>query len=63
MTMTMDRRAKTMIAQPPFSICLRRVTDGDVVVGGAVVVRARVAESFVPVPSIEVTAGAFGGAD
>jgi len=53
-----------MIAQPPFSICLRRVIDGGVVVDGVVVVvRPRATESFVPEPSIEVTAGAFGGAD
>lgn len=63
MTMTTESRAKTMIAQPPSSICLRRVIDGDVVVDGVVVVRPRAAESFVPEPSIEVTAGAFGGVD
>ena len=32
-------------------------------VDGVVVVRPRAAESFVPEPSIEVTAGAFGGVD
>ena len=52
-----------MIAQPPSSIRLKRVTDEGVVVEAAAAVRAREAESFVPVPSIEVTAGAFGVAD